>query len=43
MGNRKGKYVKQLDLFRESIVDNLAGGGGASIGMEKTKGLKRRE
>lgn len=29
----------QLDLFREIIVDNFAGGGGASTGIEKATGL----
>ncbi|MCO7127788.1 DNA cytosine methyltransferase [Sporolactobacillus shoreicorticis] len=31
--------VKQLDLFREIIVDNFAGGGGASTGIELATGL----
>ncbi|EST10648.1 hypothetical protein P343_16040 [Sporolactobacillus laevolacticus DSM 442] len=31
--------VKLLDLFREIIVDNLAGGGGASTGIEMATGL----
>ncbi|OLP66052.1 hypothetical protein BACPU_11390 [Bacillus pumilus] len=26
--------MKQIDLFREIIVDNFAGGGGASTGIE---------
>lgn len=30
---------KQLDLFREIIVDNFAGGGGASNGIELATGL----
>lgn len=30
---------KQLDLFREIIVDNFAGGGGASTGIELATGL----
>ncbi len=29
----------QLDLFREIIVDNFAGGGGASTGIEMATGL----
>lgn len=29
----------QIDLFREIIVDNFAGGGGASIGIELATGL----
>lgn len=31
--------MKQLDLFREIIVDNFAGGGGASTGIELATGL----
>ncbi|UQW98161.1 DNA cytosine methyltransferase [Rummeliibacillus sp. G93] len=31
--------MKQLDLFREIIVDNFAGGGGASTGIEMATGL----
>lgn len=31
--------VKQLDIFREIIVDNFAGGGGASTGIELATGL----
>jgi len=31
--------VKQLNLFREIIVDNFAGGGGASTGIEMATGL----
>lgn len=31
--------MKQLDLFREIIVDNFAGGGGASTGIEVATGL----
>jgi DNA (cytosine-5)-methyltransferase 1 len=31
--------LKQLDLFREIIVDNFAGGGGASTGIEMATGL----
>ncbi|WP_239984877.1 DNA cytosine methyltransferase [Sporolactobacillus pectinivorans] len=31
--------AKQLDLFREIIVDNFAGGGGASTGIELATGL----
>jgi DNA (cytosine-5)-methyltransferase 1 len=31
--------VKQLDLFREIVVDNFAGGGGASTGIEMATGL----
>jgi Site-specific DNA methylase len=31
--------VKQLDMFREIIVDNFAGGGGASTGIELATGL----
>jgi DNA (cytosine-5)-methyltransferase 1 len=31
--------VQQLDLFREIIVDNFAGGGGASTGIEMATGL----
>lgn len=31
--------VKLLDLFREIIVDNLAGGGGASTDIEMATGL----
>jgi DNA (cytosine-5)-methyltransferase 1 len=31
--------VRQLDLFREIIVDNFAGGGGASTGIEMATGL----
>lgn len=31
--------VKLLDLFREIIVDNLAGGGGASTSIEMVTGL----
>lgn len=34
-----GERVKQLDLFREIIVDNFAGGGGASTGIELATGL----
>ncbi|WP_246202671.1 DNA cytosine methyltransferase [Virgibacillus doumboii] len=30
---------KQLDIFREIIVDNFAGGGGASTGIELATGL----
>lgn len=33
------KRLKQLDLFREIIVDNFAGGGGASTGIEMATGL----
>ncbi len=29
----------QLDLFREIVVDNFAGGGGASTGIEEATGL----
>ncbi|MGY3717047.1 DNA cytosine methyltransferase [Sutcliffiella cohnii] len=31
--------MQQLDLFREIIVDNFAGGGGASTGIEMATGL----
>lgn len=31
--------MNQLNLFREIIVDNFAGGGGASTGIEMTTGL----
>ncbi|MBW7636313.1 DNA cytosine methyltransferase [Bacillus licheniformis] len=31
--------MKQLNLFREIIVDNFAGGGGASTGIEMATGL----
>lgn len=31
--------MKQLDLFREIIVDNFAGGGGASTGIEMATGM----
>lgn len=31
--------LQQLDLFREIIVDNFAGGGGASTGIEMATGL----
>ncbi|MES9748867.1 DNA cytosine methyltransferase [Bacillus safensis] len=31
--------MKQIDLFREIIVDNFAGGGGASTGIELATGL----
>jgi DNA (cytosine-5)-methyltransferase 1 len=31
--------VKQLDIFREIVVDNFAGGGGASTGIELATGL----
>ena len=31
--------MRQLDLFREIIVDNFAGGGGASTGIEMATGL----
>lgn len=31
--------MKQLDLFREIVVDNFAGGGGASTGIELATGL----
>jgi DNA (cytosine-5)-methyltransferase 1 len=31
--------IKQLDIFREIIVDNFAGGGGASTGIELATGL----
>lgn len=31
--------MKQLDIFREIIVDNFAGGGGASTGIELATGL----
>ncbi|TYS14290.1 DNA cytosine methyltransferase [Rossellomorea vietnamensis] len=31
--------IHQLDLFREIIVDNFAGGGGASTGIEMATGL----
>ncbi|MCY8284920.1 DNA cytosine methyltransferase [Bacillus inaquosorum] len=31
--------LKQIDLFREIIVDNFAGGGGASTGIELATGL----
>jgi len=31
--------LKQLDLFREIIVDNFAGGGGASTGIEMATGM----
>jgi DNA (cytosine-5)-methyltransferase 1 len=34
-----GGYEVQLDLFREIIVDNFAGGGGASTGIEMATGL----
>jgi DNA (cytosine-5)-methyltransferase 1 len=34
-----GETLKQLDLFREIIVDNFAGGGGASTGIEMATGL----
>lgn len=30
--------MKQLDFFRELIVDNFAGGGGASTGIELATG-----
>jgi DNA (cytosine-5)-methyltransferase 1 len=35
----KGRGKVQLDLFREIIVDNFAGGGGASTGIEMATGL----
>lgn len=31
--------MKQLDIFREIIVDNFAGGGGASTGIEMATGM----
>lgn len=31
--------MQQIDLFREIIVDNFAGGGGASTGIEMATGL----
>lgn len=31
--------MRQLDLFREIVVDNFAGGGGASTGIEMATGL----
>lgn len=31
--------MKQLDLFREIVVDNFAGGGGASTGIQMATGL----
>ncbi|MCT8138625.1 DNA cytosine methyltransferase [Anaerobacillus sp. CMMVII] len=31
--------MKQLDLFREIVVDNFAGGGGASTGIEFATGI----
>lgn len=31
--------MKQLDIFREIIVDNFAGGGGASTGIEMATGV----
>lgn len=31
--------LKQLDIFREIIVDNFAGGGGASTGIEMATGM----
>lgn len=38
--HRKGEGgALQLDLFREIIVDNFAGGGGASTGIEMATGL----
>lgn len=33
------KFLKQLNLFREIIVDNFAGGGGASTGIELATGM----
>jgi DNA (cytosine-5)-methyltransferase 1 len=36
---QKGGRKLQLDLFREIIVDNFAGGGGASTGIEMATGL----
>ncbi|WP_209121805.1 DNA cytosine methyltransferase [Alkalihalobacillus sp. BA299] len=35
----KGGRILQLDLFREIIVDNFAGGGGASTGIEMATGI----
>lgn len=37
--NLEGGHLVQLDLFREIIVDNFAGGGGASTGIEMATGL----
>lgn len=34
-----GRSLKQLDIFREIIVDNFAGGGGASTGIEMATGM----
>jgi len=31
--------MRQLSLFREIIVDNFAGGGGASTGIEMATGM----
>jgi DNA (cytosine-5)-methyltransferase 1 len=38
-GEGGGKEIVQLNLFREIIVDNFAGGGGASTGIEQATGL----
>lgn len=35
---RNFRQTRQLDLFRELIVDNFAGGGGASTGIENALG-----
>jgi hypothetical protein len=32
--------LRQLDLFQELIVDNFAGGGGASLGIELALGAE---
>ena len=39
MCRKENVKLKQLDLFREIIVDNFAGGGGASTGIEMATGM----